>query len=103
MKIVNTFSLAALALVTLGAAVPPASRVEIKQFAFGPRTLTVPVGVTVTWVNEDEEPHTVTATGVFASRGLDYDETFSYRFTTAGQFTYFCALHPRMTGTVVVK
>jgi len=61
------------------------------------------VGATVTWVNEDDEPHTVTATGVFASPGLDYDETFSFKFTTAGRYTYQCLLHPRMTGTVVVQ
>src|SRR5207245_3922600 len=67
MKIVNTLGLAALALVTLTAAAPTAPRVEIKHFAYGPTTLTVPVGATVTWVNEDEEPHTVTATGVLAS------------------------------------
>jgi len=103
MKIVNTLGLAALALVTLTAAAPTAPRVEIKHFAYGPTTLTVPVGATVTWVNEDEEPHTVTATGVFASPGLDYDETFSYQFTTAGRYTYHCALHPRITGTVVVQ
>jgi len=103
MKIVKTFGLAALAIVTLAAAAPAGKRVEIKHFKYGPATLTVPVGATVTWVNEDEEPHTVRADGVFASPGLEYDETFSFKFTKAGRYTYSCALHPKMTGTVVVK
>jgi len=103
MKTLGTLSVAALAIVGLAAASPSATSVEIKHFKFGPETLMVPVGATVTWTNEDEEPHTVTATGVFASPGLDYDETFSYTFTKPGQYTYSCALHPRMTGTVVVK
>lgn len=103
MRNLGALGAAALAIVGLAAAVPSARRVEIKQFKFGPQTITVAVGTTVTWTNVDEEPHTVTAAGVFTSRGLDNAETFSYRFTRAGQYTYFCALHPRMTGTVVVK
>ncbi len=103
MKTLGGFSLAALAIVTLTAAAPVTTSVEIKHFKYGPETITVPVGATVTWTNEDDEPHTVTATGVFASPGLDYDETFSYTFTKPGSYTYSCALHPRMTGTVVVQ
>src|SRR5947199_1092324 len=82
---------------------PANAEVKIDNFVFGPETITVPVGATVTWTNKDDIPHTVTATGVFASPGLDYDETFSHTFTKPGSYTYSCALHPRMTGTVVVR
>jgi len=95
--------LLALAIVALAATESSPSHVEIKSFAYGPATLTVPVGATVTWVNEDDEPHTVTAAGVFASPGLDYDEKFSFTFTKAGRYMYHCMLHPQMTGTVEVK
>ena len=105
MKTLGRFGLAVLAIVGLAgaAAAPTATSVEIRHFKYGPETITVPVGATVTWTNEDDEPHTVTATGVFASPGLDYDETFSHTFTKPGSYTYSCALHPRMTGTVVVR
>jgi plastocyanin len=78
--------------------------VPIENFAFGQPALAVPVGTTVTWVNHDEELHTVTsAAQVFASPGLDAGESFSYRFTAPGTYTYFCALHPNMTARVVVR
>ena len=81
-----------------------ASQVEIKAYEYLPATLTVPAGTTVTWTNHDDEPHTVTdSEKVFASPGLDADETFSYTFTTPGTYTYRCALHPHMTATVIVK
>jgi len=103
MRTLGVLVLTVLPMLTLAAAAPTTKRVEIKHFKYGPATLTVPVGATVTWVNEDEEPHTVRADGVFASAGLDYDETFSFQFTKAGRYTYSCALHPKMTGTVIVK
>ena len=79
-------------------------RVEIKQFAFVPATLTVPVGATVTWTNSDEEPHTVTASDrAYTSTGLEQHESYTHRFTAPGTYTYFCALHPHMTATVVVQ
>jgi plastocyanin len=85
-------------------AAAPTPRVQIHEFTFAPAALTVGVGTTVTWVNGDEEPHTVTSRGgLFASPGLDHAEVFSRRFTTAGTYEYFCALHPRMTGTVIVR
>ena len=78
--------------------------VGIKEFTFAPATLTVPVGTTVTWTNHDEEPHTVTsATGAFSSAGLSNEETFSQTFTHRGTYQYFCALHPHMKATVIVK
>jgi plastocyanin len=78
--------------------------VGIKEFAFAPAALTVPVGTTVTWTNHDEEPHTVTsATGAFRSAGLSNEETFAQTFTRPGAYQYFCALHPHMKATVIVK
>ena len=71
---------------------------------FDPPTLEVPVGATVTWVNRDEEIHTVTSTqGLFTSPALDGEKQFSYRFEKPGTYEYRCALHPQMTGTVVVR
>ena len=78
--------------------------IGIKDFKFLPPTLTVPVGTTVTWRNHDEEPHTITsATGAFGSSGLSHEETFAQTFTKGGTYQYFCALHPRMRATVIVK
>jgi len=78
--------------------------VKIDNFVFGPQTLTVPVGTTVTWTNSDDIPHTSVSTeGVFRSKVLDTDEKFSYTFTKAGTYPYYCTIHPKMTGQVVVK
>jgi len=78
--------------------------VKIDNFVFGPQTLTVPVGATVTWTNVDDIPHTSVSTeGVFKSKVLDTDEKFSYTFTKAGSYPYYCTIHPKMTGKVVVQ
>jgi plastocyanin len=78
--------------------------VKIDNFSFGPAELTVAVGTTVTWTNRDDIPHTVVSTDkVFKSKVLDTDEKFSYTFAQAGSFPYFCSIHPKMTGKVVVK
>jgi plastocyanin len=78
--------------------------VKIDNFVFGPQTITVPVGATVTWTNVDDIPHTSVSTdGVFKSKVLDTDEKFSYTFTTAGTYPYYCTIHPKMTGKVVVQ
>lgn len=80
------------------------AEVKIDNFSFGPQTVTVPVGATVTWTNRDDIPHTVVSTdGVFKSKVRDTDETFSYTFTKAGTYPYFCSVHPKMTGKVVVQ
>jgi plastocyanin len=80
------------------------SEVKIDNFVFGPQTLTVPVGATVTWTNKDDIPHTTVSTdGVFKSKVMDTDEKFSYTFTKAGTYSYFCSVHPKMTGKVVVQ
>jgi plastocyanin len=78
--------------------------VEIKDFAFAPTTITVPVGAKITWVNKDEEPHTVVSTSdAFKSRALDTDEQFSFTFAKPGIYKYFCSVHPKMVATVVVE
>jgi plastocyanin len=78
--------------------------VTIANFAFTPATLTVPSGTTVTWTNQDDMVHTVTeATRRFASNGLETGATYAHTFTAPGTYTYFCALHPRMTATVIVQ
>jgi plastocyanin len=85
---------------------PAAATAEVKidNFSFGPGTVTVAVGTTVVWTNRDDIPHTVVSTdGVFKSKVLDTDEKFSYTFTKAGTFPYFCSMHPKMTGKVVVE
>ena len=81
-----------------------APTVGIKEFKYAPTALTVSLGTTVTWVNHDEEPHTVTsASGAFASSGLVKDDSFAQTFTKRGTYQYFCALHPHMKATVVVR
>jgi plastocyanin len=83
---------------------PETMEVKIDNFSFGPGTLTVPVGTTITWTNRDDIPHTVVSTeGVFKSKVLDTDEKFSFTFTKAGSYPYFCSIHPKMTGKVVVQ
>ena len=78
--------------------------VKIDNFVFGPQTLTVPVGTTVVWTNSDDIPHTSVSTdGVFKSKVLDTDEKFSYTFTKAGTYPYYCTIHPKMTGKIVVQ
>jgi plastocyanin len=77
--------------------------VRIANFTFGPGQVTVKAGTTVVWTNEDDIPHTVTSTSLaFSSPPLDTDDRFSFTFTTPGTYQYFCALHPHMTGTIVV-
>ena len=89
-----------------GATPPQAASAEVKvdNFSFGPATLTVAVGTTVTWTNRDDIPHTVVSTDkVFKSKVLDTDEKFSFTFAKAGTYPYFCSIHPKMTGSVVVQ
>ena len=85
---------------------PSAANVAVKidNFVFGPQAITVSVGTTVTWTNSDDIPHTAVSTdGVFKSKVMDTDEKFSYTFTKAGTYSYYCSVHPKMTGQVVVK
>src|SRR6202166_1226585 len=83
---------------------PAAAEVKVDNFSFGPTTLTVAVGTTVTWTNRDDIPHTIESTEkVFKSKVLDTDEKFSFTFDKAGTYPYFCSIHPTMTGSVVVQ
>jgi plastocyanin len=95
-----------LALFVGGADAAPSggTHVSISQFTFRPAVVSIAAGDTVTWVNDDAEEHTVTATDrSYTSSGLEAAETFSHRFTAPGTYQYFCALHPHMTATVVVQ
>ena len=112
---VSTLSVAALAIVllmmagrsrTFGAAVEdkPTTAVKIDNFVFSPNPVTVPVGSTIRWTNQDDIPHNVVSDDKsFKSKALDTDETFTYTFTKPGTYTYFCSIHPKMTGKIVVQ
>ncbi len=77
--------------------------IVMDNFSFTPAMTSVPAGTTVTWTNHDDVPHTVvSADEKFKSPALDTDDHFSYRFDAPGEYRYFCSLHPRMTGRVVV-
>ena len=78
--------------------------VKIDNFAFVPQRVTVKAGTTVTWINDDDIPHTVASnTKVFKSNALDTKDKYSFTFTNPGAYEYFCSLHPHMTGAIVVE
>jgi plastocyanin len=79
------------------------AQVTIDNFTFGPPELKLKVGDTGTWTNHDDIPHTVVSAGKFRSKTLDTDNTFSFTFTAAGDYKYFCSLHPHMTGMIKVE
>src|ERR1035438_10675894 len=79
------------------------TNVTIDNFTFQPAALTVKVGTTVTWTNHDDIPHTIVSAGKFRSKTLDTDNSFSFTFTAAGDYKYFCSLHPHMTGMIKVE
>ena len=82
----------------------PTVTVHIHNFAFNPATLTVLPGETVTWINDDDEPHVVAARdGAYRSGMLQTGATFSHVYAAAGEFHYYCTMHPQMTGIVVVR
>jgi plastocyanin len=88
---------------TAHAAAPSAS-VKIANFTFQAPVVTVKPGTVVTWTNDDDIPHTVTANnGAFKSKVLDSGDRFSFIFAKAGEYAYFCSLHPHMTGKIIVK
>ncbi len=80
-------------------------KITIDNFTFSPPEITVPVGTVVTWVNHDDIPHSIVAGDkkTFRSKALDTDDSYAFTFTAAGNFSYFCGLHPHMTGKVIVK
>jgi plastocyanin len=81
------------------------NRIEIKDFAFNPQTLTVKSGEKVTWINRDEEPHTIVSVEkqFKKSTALDTDQEFTITAGAPGTYNYFCSVHPKMTGTIVVE
>jgi hypothetical protein len=85
-------------------ALPPVApaAVDIHDYAFAPKTMTVPVGTTVTWSNHDTDSHTVTGSGL-KSKSFGKGGTYSYTFAKSGTFSYSCSLHPQMKGTVAVQ
>ncbi len=106
MTLRSMLALGAIAGLVAFAAPARAATVEVKidNFTFNPQQITVKAGDTVTWVNHDDIPHTVTSkTALFRSKAMDTDDKFSFTFATPGSFPYFCALHPHMTGTIVVE
>jgi len=78
--------------------------IEIKDFAFNPQTITVKSGEKITWINRDEEPHTIVSVEkqFKKSTALDTDQEFTITTGAPGTYTYFCSVHPKMTGTIVV-
>ena len=97
--------LAAAVAVALGSL--PAQAQEIKvtidNFTFTPAELNLEVGDSVTWTNHDDIPHTIVSAGKFRSKALDTDDSFTFTFTAAGDYRYFCSLHPHMTGMIKVE
>ena len=88
---------------TAAAETPPAA-ITIKDFMFAPVTLTVKAGTIVTWVNRDEEPHTVFSdAGLFRSGALDTGQDFHFKFDQPGTYRYLCTIHPQMLGTIIVE
>jgi plastocyanin len=107
------FLLAVLCAATLGGAalgmrvsaeMPAAATVVVKDFMFMPTSLTIRAGSPVTWVNKDDEPHSVVSdSGLFRSGGLDSGESYTFRFDKPGTYHFTCSLHPRMVGTIIVQ
>jgi plastocyanin len=92
--------------VTLAQQTTSATEVKIDNFSFGPVAFTVPVGTTVTWSNRDDIPNNAVSTGdpkIFKSKVLDTDEKFSFTFSKPGTYSYFCSIHPKMAGKVIVQ
>src|ERR1700693_317717 len=81
-----------------------ATAITIDNFSYAPMQLEIAPGTRVTWINKDDVPHTVVSVDhKFKSRALDTDESFSFTFQDLGTYEYFCSVHPKMTGKIVVK
>ena len=92
---------------TGASAPPPATKTEtvIDNFSFSPKTTTVPIGATATWTNHDNVPHVITSADDQFKKSpvLKTGQRFSNTFATTGTYSYFCSIHPRMTGKIVIK
>jgi len=104
-KTLRSLIAAAAVLICLGGVSAQAQelQVTIDNFTFTPAELKVKVGDTVTWTNHDDIPHTTVSAGKFRSKTMDTDDKFSFTFTSAGDYKYFCSLHPHMTGMIKVE
>ena len=104
---ISSFSLVAFAgdMKDTGSSGAGQNKIEIKDFAFNPQTITVKSGEKITWINRDEEPHTVVSVEkqFKKSSALDTDQDFTVVAGSPGTYTYYCSVHPKMTGTIVVK
>src|SRR5438132_3304398 len=111
---ISTFAVALpLALVAISLLHPARARsdektlpteVRVNNFSFGPEALTVPANSTVAWVNKDDVPHVIASNdGLFKSKALDTDDKFSFTFNKAGTYSYYCSIHPKMVGKIVVQ
>jgi plastocyanin len=99
----KSIALAVAAAVALLATAPQTTTVQIKNFEYVPQNVTIHAGEEITFVNDDDEAHTVSATDkTFDSGGLDTNQKWQYVFKTPGKFNYFCEMHPYMKGTVTV-
>ena len=97
-----TFALLAALSINVSAVESPS--VQIRKFAFAPKEITIAPGTKIVWTNSDETPHTIIASdGTFVSKAMDTDDHFEYTFAKEGDFSYFCTLHPYMTGIVHVR
>ena len=104
--LVPVLALVALLLALPGQASAATYRVTMQGYAFAPATLTVPAGSTVTWTNQDTAPHDVKTTSgpvQIHSPMLDKGESWSFTFTTAGSYAYYCTVHPNMTAGITVQ
>ena len=87
-----------------GPSTVPSTEVKIDNFAYSPGVVTVKVGAQVTWTNKDDIPHTVDSTeGKFKSAALDTDDKFQFRFSEPGEYPFYCRMHPKMTGKIIVQ
>lgn len=78
--------------------------VKVDNFTFTPETITVAANATVTWLNRDDVPHVIASTdGLFRSKALDTDDKYAFTFTKPGTYSYFCAVHPKMVGKIIVR
>jgi plastocyanin len=97
------FATAALGVILTPPAAAAGTEVNIDNFAFTPKELTVKAGTAVVFRNRDDIPHVVVgANGEFHSKALDTDDSFSFTFSKAGTYGYFCGLHPQMQGRIIV-
>ena len=81
-----------------------AATINVDNFSFSPATLTVTAGTTVTWTNHDDIPHNIVERDQkFKSKALDTDDSYAHTFAEPGTYEYFCGLHPKMVGKVIVE